>query len=281
MLDNFDRKIELSDGLETQYVKVLYYEFDKALTDTYKSYEYSRLCTIIEGEKTVSVNGEKAFSYDKNKFLLLPPQANVEMDISQATKALVLELSDDMLESTSQKISSQFELPSSFDKDDLFVGNNQGPIDYCMNRISTALRNTKEDDMKFLMDIYVQELVYFLLKEKGAANILHKTLDHPVSIAISIMKANLSPALSIEEIASQINHSLPSFSRKFKSVVGLSPKTYYTHLKLIKSTELLHHKTVNETAWELGFDNVGHFIRLFKTRYLQTPKDYQIGLLNE
>ncbi len=50
-MDRFDRQLELADGIETEYLRILYYTFEKNYIDTYKSYEYKRLCTIVDGEK--------------------------------------------------------------------------------------------------------------------------------------------------------------------------------------------------------------------------------------
>ena len=55
-MDRFDRQLELADGIETEYLRILYYTFEKNYNDTYKSYEYKRLCTIVDGEKNVRIN---------------------------------------------------------------------------------------------------------------------------------------------------------------------------------------------------------------------------------
>ncbi len=36
--------------------------------------------------------------------------------------------------------------------------------------------------------------------------------------------------------------------------------------------------TVSETALHVGLGNLSYFIRLFRQRYGQTPKQYQLGL---
>lgn len=54
-MHKFDRNLELSDGLETEYLRLLYYDFNKYYNDIYKSYEYKRLCTIINGEKKLEL----------------------------------------------------------------------------------------------------------------------------------------------------------------------------------------------------------------------------------
>ena len=272
MLHTFDRKQEFGNGLETDCVKVLYYEFDSLFRDEYKSYQYNRMCTILDGEKHVAINNNDRFTYDKSSYILLPPHSSVDMLIEKPTKALVLELSDELITKTGEKISSDLEFISpDISKEDLFLGSNSGSVEFCMKRISHALTNTKERDTKFLMDLYVQELSYFLLKDAGVNHIVSKSFNHPISRAINIMKSNLVPAIQLQDIASELCLSMPAFSRKFKNIVGLSPNAYYTHLKLLKAKELLLTNGVNETAWKLGFENVSHFIRLYKTKFNITP----------
>lgn len=72
VMNNFDRHIELSDGLETDYVRLLYYEFDHYYKDFYKSYEYYRLCTILNGSKHIEVNNKENFIYNKDEYVVLP-----------------------------------------------------------------------------------------------------------------------------------------------------------------------------------------------------------------
>ena len=87
MLHNFTRELELSDRLETQYLRVLYYDLAKDYSDSYHSYEYARLCTIVEGEKHISVNDSSPFTYGDKQFLLLPPQSHIHMKMDRPTRA--------------------------------------------------------------------------------------------------------------------------------------------------------------------------------------------------
>lgn len=274
MLNNFDRILELNDGIETLNVKILYYEFNSIYKGNYKSYAYNRLCTILEGEKQVAINDHEQFCYNQNSYLLLPAHSHVAMEIEKPTKALVLEINDSVIENANKKLIVGNDIAPE-DDNQLFIGTLQGSVNNCLNRISEALQNTKEKDIKFLLDIYIQEMIYFLLKEKGAASILQTHADHPIAMAIKQMKTNLLPAISIEEIARSLNMSTPTFSRKFKNTMGFSPKAYYTHLKLLKAKDLLQYQTVNDTAWSLGFENISHFIRLFRANFGCTPKEFQ------
>ena len=104
MLHNFTRELELSDRLETQYLRVLYYDLAGNYSDSYRSYEYARLCTIIDGEKHIKVNDAKRFTYSAGQYLLLPPQSHVQMTMGSPTHALVFELSDSLVENVARHI---------------------------------------------------------------------------------------------------------------------------------------------------------------------------------
>lgn len=119
MLNDFNRNLELIDGMETDYIKLLYYDLPTMSCD-YKSYEYPRLCTIIEGCKHVSVNSDTKFTYKPGQFILLPPYSNVHMDIDVPTKALVFELNDNLLKDVIDKISIDMDTDCDTFKEDNF-----------------------------------------------------------------------------------------------------------------------------------------------------------------
>ena len=76
-MDRFDRQLELADGIETEYLRILYYTFEKNYKDTYKSYEYKRLCTIVDGEKNVRINNGENIIYDSSKYICFFHQTQV------------------------------------------------------------------------------------------------------------------------------------------------------------------------------------------------------------
>ena len=79
--------------------------------------------------------------------------------------------------------------------------------------------------------------------------------------------------ISAEELAEKANMSLSSFSRKFKKATGQSFKDYLNTVrtdraeKLLKNTEL----TVREVAIKVGYNNISHFIEVYKRYKGKTP----------
>ena len=275
MLHNFTRELELSDRLETQYLRVLYYDLAANYSDAYRSYEYARLCTIIDGEKHISVNGARRFTYGTGQYLLLPPQSRVQMKMDRPTRALVFELSDALVEQVARHICAR------------------GDYDYSLlaqNRVLCAaksagfqesyqkiLRLLSEGgrDKKYILDLFGQELVYYMMQTKGAYELLECMPQSPVNRAIHLMKEDDDSPVSIQQVADELGMSEAGFSQYFKKVTGMSPKTFLTELRMEKAQELVGRLSVTDAAMALGYDNVSHFIALFKARYGITPGQYK------
>lgn len=275
MLTDFSRDLELTNGLETNYLRILYYDFPQKFSCMYKSYEYNRLCTIIQGEKHISVNGDTKFSYDNNQFILMPSNSNIYMDINVPTKALVFELNDDLLKSVSEKISIDYEVNYNSLTEDRFIRNQvTQELKDCLNKI-ISITSKQNKNKEFLLDLCAQELVYGLLQVKGTQQILNLEHGNPVYKAIKYMHDNLESSLSIKQISSELNMSESSFSQYFKKVTGVTPKEYLTDLKLSKAKDMIKNTSITDAAFDLGYENISHFISLFKNKYGTTPKQYK------
>lgn len=100
-------------------------------------------------------------------------------------------------------------------------------------------------------------------------------LNH-IRSAISYMEEHLAKSITVGELAAQVHLSEAYFSRYFKSCVGVPPLEHLTNLRMERAAALLAGgSSVTETAVGVGINNVGHFIRLFKKRYGETPFRWQ------
>lgn len=268
----FNRRLELANCLETDFLKIFYYDFEKYYKETYRNYEYIRLCTIISGEKNLKIKG-KQYKYDKNQIMLLSPYAEVEMEIEKPTEALVIEISDKLIESVKNKVSLDFSIEYNDDFNELLLERTSTNFDNVLKKIS-KLSLEKNKDKNFLIDLYSQELVYDMLHMKEINFMLNSNLNNPINKSIKIMKDNILEKITITDIADELNMSVSNFSSKFKSVVGVSPNIYLRSLKLNKAKRMLKSRSVTQVSSELGYDNISYFIKLFKRNYGITPKQY-------
>ncbi|WP_068712188.1 helix-turn-helix transcriptional regulator [Vibrio tritonius] len=276
-ISNFNKVAETEYAFSTDSINLMYYDLPKHFCDEYRSYDSPRLCTIISGSKTVSINQSERFVYGKEQFILLPPHSNVYMSMPEYTKALVYEFSDHLIDDVNQKVSAnlQIELAKDITYSTFFLDSISHRLTALQSRMQEIM--VEEDaNMKFLVDITSQELVYELMKIQGCHDIIQHHQHHPINKAIRLMNSTQGNHMSISDIAEEVDMSLSNFSQKFKLITNQCPKDYLTKLRLKKSRQYLRNLSVTDTAYETGYDNISHYIRLFKKEYGITPKQYQL-----
>lgn len=274
----FKNDLKGSGGLETEFVKILYYHLDKDYSGEYKTFNFPRFCTIIDGEIKVTMNTDKTLTYDSGNFLLLPSYSHVHMNITKNTKALVFEFNNSLIETVLKKTdilkSSRKTLNN---KSRYILGNNRKEIAEDIWNLFVTSRE-KNSNKKFLIDLYVQKLVYDLIQDESTHNFLYPNESHPVSKSIKFIDKNITNNISVKELAESLYMSESNFSHMFKKNTGCNPIEYIRDKKLEHSKELLKTKSVTETSYDLGYDNISYFIKLFKKKYGLTPKQHQISL---
>lgn len=274
MLTNFNRSLELMDRFETDNLRLLFYDFANQFSGIYKTYEYSRLCTIIQGEKIITINKDK-IKYDTNHYLLLPSESNVHVEVKQPTKAVVFELNSKLIKQASEKVSNEYSIDyKTLSQNNYYIGDMDLDIKEILGRIIQKLVG-KGKNFECIIDLYAQELVYNLISNKGARQVLDLEINNPVNIAIRYMNDNYMLPININQLSHDLNMTEANFCQYFKRITNMTPNAYLTDVKLKKAKGLLTQTSVTEVAFSLGYENISYFISLFKKRYGITPKQYQ------
>ena len=101
--------------------------------------------------------------------------------------------------------------------------------------------------------------------------------DSSIIKAIEYIDENIHENITLDKIAFICNLSQCYFSRLFKKETGLNFVAYLNEKKIAKAKQLLKNtdSTINNIAIDLGFDDCGYFIRLFKKLEGITPKKYR------
>lgn len=102
-----------------------------------------------------------------------------------------------------------------------------------------------------------------------------QTYHHDESILLvqQWMEMHFATQISLEQLAERANMSLRTFKRRFKEATGETPMQFLQMLRLEQGKDMLKHtpKNVSEVAWAVGYEDPGHFNRLFKRHYGMTP----------
>ena len=123
----------------------------------------------------------------------------------------------------------------------------------------------------------VEELLFtiirFLEEEMQNRSAPHSVAMHRIARHIA---SNAHLTFSVGELADMIGLSTPHFRRLFKQIIGFTPVQYQHQVKVNKAKDLLlsGECNVSEAAYQLGFDNVYYFSRLFKQVAHVSPSEY-------
>ena len=110
----------------------------------------------------------------------------------------------------------------------------------------------------------------------------HKDQDHDVDQqavekAKFFLRENLEGPLDMQQLLREMPMSYSKFRKMFKQVTGDSPNQYHLNMRLDKAKELLNTTNLNvtEVAYNLGFESVFYFSKLFKKKNGVSPKSYR------
>jgi AraC-like DNA-binding protein len=87
--------------------------------------------------------------------------------------------------------------------------------------------------------------------------------------------------LSLGQVAKAVNISTFYFCKMFKKVTGINFTDYLSRVRIEKSKNLLLNPNlrVSEIAFEVGFQSLTHFNRVFKKILGQSPTEYRAQVL--
>lgn len=91
--------------------------------------------------------------------------------------------------------------------------------------------------------------------------------------AVTLMRAAIEEPVSPVHIARKVGISPRQLERLFARFLNSTPKKYFMEMRLQQAQRLLLQTefSVTEVAVACGFENPGHFSRVYKTRYGTTP----------
>jgi len=103
-------------------------------------------------------------------------------------------------------------------------------------------------------------------------------LDDEIVVEAQVwIESNMSAQITIRELASRIGVSPRTFDRRFRAATGTSPRNYWQRQRAFLAKDLLENTnlTVGEIAYRVGYQDVGHFSRIFRREVSVGPSEYR------
>jgi AraC-like DNA-binding protein len=90
------------------------------------------------------------------------------------------------------------------------------------------------------------------------------------------VEQNFDKEIPIDEVAGLIGLSIPSFCNFFKTATQSTFTDFVNRYRIQKACLLLHEdKTIAETSFATGFNNVTYFNKVFKNIVHKTPSEFR------
>lgn len=101
-----------------------------------------------------------------------------------------------------------------------------------------------------------------------------------ITRARDFIKTNQAEDLSLGQVAKAVNTSTFYFCKMFKKATGLNFTEYLSRVRVEKAKNLLLNPNlrISEIAFEVGFQSLTHFNRVFKKITGQSPSEFRVRL---
>jgi|GEM_PF-1691946 len=95
------------------------------------------------------------------------------------------------------------------------------------------------------------------------------------------LAANCHNKIGVDEVARYAGYSRSHFSKMFRDATGQSLVQYINNLRVEKACEKIRASegSIEEVAYEVGFQNLNHFYKTFKKVTGQLPSAFKAGLV--
>lgn len=152
------------------------------------------------------------------------------------------------------------------------------------SRLQRAYFNTRvvsprqHESVVKLLSIFAQHLSMI----SNQVLVQHKNTEPPViTRAKEYILEHQAEDLSLGQVAKAVNTSTFYFCKMFKKVTGINFTDYLSRVRIEKSKNLLLNPNlrISEIAFEVGFQSLTHFNRVFKKILGQSPTQYRAQLL--
>lgn len=101
--------------------------------------------------------------------------------------------------------------------------------------------------------------------------------DDAILQAQEWIESHYAQAITIERMGREVGMTERTFKRRFQLATGLSPNRYVQKVRVEKTKKLLlaTDLSIKAIAYEVGYENVSFFVRVFKTQVGMTPAQWR------
>jgi transcriptional regulator GlxA family with amidase domain len=102
--------------------------------------------------------------------------------------------------------------------------------------------------------------------------------DDKINLAQDYLHENFTAPFTIDDVAQRVGMSTRNFTRRFKQATGEPPVAYLHKLRINHAKRLLEtdYKTIQQVCYEVGYEDIPFFRKIFKRYTGLAPKEYKL-----
>lgn len=134
----------------------------------------------------------------------------------------------------------------------------------------------KEDpgNQHIIAGLIIKLLGYIVAWQKQR-NFSGTPIEELIQKARFYMRENVESEVDLQKLAKESSIGYSYFRKMFKKYTGISPHQYHLELKINRAKEIIltSNKNMKEISYELGFESIHYFSRLFKKKVGLNPSE--------
>ncbi len=126
----------------------------------------------------------------------------------------------------------------------------------------------------------VMKLLGFIVSLDKQKDFSGKRVEKIIQDACFMIRENVESGMDFQDFAQKNNIGYSYFRKMFKKYTGVPPGQYHLELKILRAKEMLLYTnmSIKEISYELGFQSIFYFSRLFKSKLGISPSEIRKSL---
>ena len=161
-----------------------------------------------------------------------------------------------------------------------FYGKTKDEIGARLERLPGLDPFHKLIELLSILETMAQSTEYDILNADGfALEVGHQDNDR-INVIYQYVRENFQRTIKLEEIAMEVNMTVPAFCRYFKKISRKTFTQFLNEYRVVHACNLLvqSNLSISEVCLDSGFNNFSHFNRLFKEHTGKSPSAYRKNL---
>jgi AraC-like DNA-binding protein/quercetin dioxygenase-like cupin family protein len=242
--------------------------------------EYEIVC-VLNGSGTRHV-GRTFSRYEHGDLVFLGPNlphAGFGLNAHGLHEEIVIQIKEDVFNQSILTRPEMAAIRSLLDKVKYgvcFSGATKEKVTMKLRRLLKLSPFDKYMELLSILQIMATSGEYVLLNQDLKISSSIAKNNHRLQNIFNYVEEHFSEEMEIKKVASIANLSVPSFCNYFRKIMNTTFTDFVNQYRIQRACSLLQEeRTIYETCFECGFNNVAYFNKVFKQITRKTPSEFK------